>query len=85
MEEKTFKEIIEKLENKSYPYIEIRVVYIHNGKENDEFYGICAYDSQTGIITSLDKDNYSTKDHFSKWEEWQNPDNETCLTLWKYI
>ncbi len=85
MEEKTFEEIVEKLGNKSYPYIEIRVIFIHKGKENDELYGICAYDNKTKEMTPLDQNDYSIKDHFSKWEEWQNQDDETCLTLWKYI
>ena len=79
------RKIIEKLGNKSYPYIECRCKWIENDIEHDEFWGTCSYDNKTGILTSLDGDSYSLEDLYFEWKEWLDiTDNKiSCLTVWE--
>ena len=76
-------EIIERLGNKSYSYIECRIQWEQNGKKYDEFWGACAYNGKTKALMPLDMDSYSLEDLYEKWEEWQNGKGEDCLTVWE--
>lgn len=84
--------IIEKLGNKSYPYIECRIQWDRNGKKYDKFWGACAYSSKTKTLMSLDTGSYFLsgrcfaaflEDLYEKWEEWRNSRGEDCLTVWE--
>lgn len=75
--------IIEKLGNKSYPYIECRIQWERNGKKYDKFWGACAYSSKTKTLMSLDTGSYFLEDLYEKWEEWKNSRGEDCLTVWE--
>lgn len=75
--------IIEKLGNKSYPYIECRIQWERNGKKYDKFWGACAYSSKTKTLMSLDTGSYLLEDLYEKWEEWKNSRGEDCLTVWE--
>ncbi len=86
----TLKEIIEKLGNKSYNFIECRCKWTDEyGKEQDGFFGSCAYDSKTGVLTSLDGDSYSLSDRYEEYAEWVETDEEfvdngeLVLTVWE--
>jgi len=77
------KEIIEKLGNKSYSYIEFRCKW-QNGEELDDvFFGACSYDNKTGILTPLDGDSYSLNDLYIDWEEELINDGQFYLTVWE--
>ena len=76
-------EIIEKLGNKSYPYIECRIQWERDGKKYDKFWGACAYSSKTKTLMSLDTGSYLLEDLYEKWEEWKNSRGEDCLTVWE--
>lgn len=78
------KEIIKKLGNKSYAYIEFRCKWEEDLKEYDEFFGGCSYDNKTQTLTPLDYDSYSLNDLYEEWEEWQNESNKNCLTVWEH-
>lgn len=83
------KDIIDKLGNKSYDYINCRCKYTErDGTIEDMFTGCCSYDSETKTLSSLDGDIYSLDDLYDEWEEWVASKNEhfdggeQCLTLW---
>lgn len=87
----SLREIIAKLGNKSYPYIEVRCKWTkHDGTRCDEFWGSCSYNNETGELRSLDHDSYSLDDLYNEWEEWQDLDEkyfdngQICLTVWEY-
>lgn len=84
-------EIIEKLGNKSYPYIEFRCKWtFKDGTKSDMFFGSCSYDNKTKKLTSLDGDSYSLNNIYYEWEEWQDleekyfDNGQICLTVWGY-
>jgi hypothetical protein len=77
------KEIIEKLGNKSYSFIEFRCEWVQDGEEFDEFFGACSYDNKTGILTPLDGDSYSLNDLYIDWEEELVNDGQFYLTVWE--
>lgn len=83
------KEIIEKLGNKNYDFIECRCKWKdENGKEIDDFFGVCSY--KDGILTPLDGDSYSLDDLYIEWEEVVDTDEKytdnggLMLTVWEY-
>ena len=80
---KPLKDIIAKLGNKSYPYIECRCRWVHNGEKYDEFCGVCAYDNETKELKSLDGDSYSLEDLYEEYKEWVNTNGQLCLTIWE--
>lgn len=77
------KEIIEKLGNKSYSYIECRCKWVQDGEEFDEFFGACSYDNRTGILNPLDGDSYSLNDLYVEWEEELTKNGKLYLTVWE--
>lgn len=87
----SLREIIAKLGNKSYPYIEVRCKWTkHDGTRCDEFWGSCSYNNETGELIPLDHDSYSLDDLYNEWEEWQDleekyfDNRQICLTIWEY-
>lgn len=77
------KEIIEKLGNKNYSYIECRCKWVdENGQEQDDFFGACSY--KDGILAPLDGDSYSLDDLYTEWEE-SKDDEKLILTVWEYV
>lgn len=78
------KDIIAKLGNKSYTYIEYRCKWTKNNKEYDEFFGGCSYDNKTQILTPLDGDSYSLNDLYEEYEEFYDTNGNNCLTVWEY-
>lgn len=67
-------EIITMLGNKSYDYIEVRLLWKDtNGTEYDEFIGACSYNNtiedSENRLQSLDGGNYSLNDLYIKWKE----------------
>ena len=52
------------LKNKSYPYIEVRILYDLDGKSYDELFGACAYENKK--LISLDGDDYLLDDVIEK-------------------
>ena len=77
------KEIIKKLGNKSYYYIDCCCKWEENGYEHIEYFGSCSYDSKTETLTPLDDDSYSLDDLYEEWEEWEDNKGRTCLTVWE--
>ena len=77
------KKIIEKLDNKSYPYIECRCKWTQDGEEFNEFFGACSYDNKTGILTPLDGDSYSLDDLYVEWKEELVDDGQFYLIVWE--
>ena len=76
------KEIIEKLGNKNYDFIEFRCKWVNeNGKEQDAFFGGCFY--KNGVLTSLDGCTYSLDDLYDEWEE-TSDGSQNILTVWEY-
>lgn len=76
-------DIIRKLGNKSYEYIECRCKWAdHDGNLNDDFFGCCAYNSETETLTSLDGDLYSLEDLYVDWKE-SKQDDKYILTVWE--
>lgn len=55
------------LKNKSYPYIEVRILYDLDGKSYDELFGACAYENKK--LISLDGDDYLLDDVVEKYKE----------------
>lgn len=83
------KEIIEKLGNKNYNFIEFRCKWIdENGQEQDDFFGSCSY--QDGVLAPLDGDTYSLDDLYIEWEEFVDVDEKytdhggLVLTVWEH-
>ena len=87
---KSLKDIIAEFGNKSYPFIECRCKWTDENGDNDEFFGECAYNAETGELTSLDGDTYSLDDLYDEYEEWVDEDEEfsdngaMCLTVWEH-
>ncbi len=86
----SLREIIEKLGNKSYKFIECRCKWTdENDKEHDDFFGCCSYDSENKALSSLDGDSYSLDNRYAEYEEWTDDgediaDNgELILTVWE--
>lgn len=78
----SLKEIIGKLGNKNYDFIECRCKWVDkNGEEQDDFIGACSY--KGGVLTSLDGDSYSLDDLYVEWEETFSND-KVVLTVWEY-
>lgn len=78
------KEIIKSLGNKSYPYIYERCKWIdETGEEQDEYFGVCAYNAETEELIPLDGDSYSLNDLFESWEEDVDIDGDLRLTVWE--
>ena len=77
------KDIIKKLGNKSYSYIDCRCKWEENEHEYDEFFGACSYNNKTKTLTPLDYDSYSLEDLYEEWEEWKDGNGQTNLTVWK--
>ena len=76
------KDIIKKLGNKDYKYIECRCKYISkDGQEQDDFFGACSY--MDGKLKPLDGDSYSLDDLYIDWKEYME-DGCTYLTVWEY-
>ena len=76
------KEIIGKLGNKNYDFIECRCKWIDkNGEEQDDFIGACSY--KDDVLTPLDGDFYSLDDLYIEWEETFSND-KVVLTVWEY-
>ena len=76
--------IIKNLGNKSYVRILWRCKWTDKGKDFDELFGICSYDSQTRKLMPLDGDIYSLEDMYVSWEEWKDEKGRDCLTVWEY-
>lgn len=77
----TLKDIIEKLGNKNYDFIEVRCRWTDkNGQMQDIFFGGCSY--KDGVLISLDGDTYSLNDLYDDYKEFTN-DGKTCLTVWE--
>lgn len=76
------KDIIKKLGDKSYEYIECRCKWKDGDAECDEFIGCCSYDNKTKTLTPLDGDIYTLDELYVEWEEYIN-DGQTCLTVWE--
>ena len=87
-------EIITMLGNKSYDYIEVRLLWKDaDGTEYDEFIGACSYNNtiedSENKLQSLDGDNYSLNDLYIKWKEFGDSNNASGrsrigLTVWCY-
>ncbi len=77
------KEIIKKLGNKSYYYIDFRCKWKEYGHEYDEYFGACSYDNKTETLTPLDYDSYSLDDLYEEWEEWKDNKGQINLTVWE--
>lgn len=76
------KEIIEKLGNKNYEFIECRCKWKdENGQDQDDFFGACSY--KDGVLTPLDGDLYSLDDLYIEWEEFMT-NGKIALTVWEY-
>lgn len=76
------KEIIEKLGNKNYDFIEFRCRWVdENGEEQDDLFGACSY--RDGVLIPLDGDSYSLDDLYTEWEETFSND-KVILTVWEY-
>lgn len=76
------KEIIGKLGNKNYDFIEFRCRWVdENGEEQDDFIGACSY--KDDVLTPLDGDSYSLYDLYDEWEETFYND-QMMLTVWEY-
>lgn len=84
-EEREFslKTIINKLGNKSYPYIEIRCRWEENEYNYNEYIGSCSYNNKTKILTPFDHNSYSLDDLYEEWEEWKDDNGQINLTVWK--
>ena len=77
-------EIIRQLGNKSYKKIYQRCKWKdESGKENDDFFGICSYNSATGKLIPLDGDIYTLNDLYESWEEGIDPEGDLTLTVWE--
>ena len=76
------KEIIKKLGNKSYSFIEVRCKWKENEYNYDEFIGACSYDNKTKNLIPLDSDSYSLDDLYEEWEEWKDGNDQINLTVW---
>jgi len=84
---KPLREIIKKLGNKSYSYIECRYKWTDQDGEHDDFWGCCSYNNETKMLSPLDGDFYSLDDLYNEWEEWADEEiynGEICLTIWGY-
>lgn len=77
------KEIIKRLGNKSYPYINCRCKWKENEYNYDEYFGSCSYNSKTETLTPLDYDSYSLDDLYEEWEEWEDDNGQINLTVWE--
>ena len=78
----SLKEIIGKLGNKNYDFIEFRCKWVNeNGEEQDVFFGACSY--KDGVLSSLDGVSYSLDDLYDKWEE-TSDGGQKILTVWEY-
>lgn len=78
---KTLAEIIA---GKDYPLIEFRCRYqLKDGTKRDDFFGWASYIN--GKLESLDCESYSLKVVCQNWEEWENDNGETCLTVWEEV
>jgi len=75
--------IIDKLGNKSYPYIEVRCRWEENEYNYNEYIGSCSYDNKTETLTPLDYDSYSLDDLYEEWEEWKDDNGRINLTVWE--
>lgn len=76
------KEIIEKLGNKNYKYIECRCKWIDlNECKHDDFIGSCSYSN--GILKALDGDSYALDDLYVEYEENKKKNGEYQLTVWE--
>lgn len=87
----SLREIIAKLGNKSYPFIECRCKWTDpDGTKYDEFWGSCSYNNETRELIPLDHDSYSLDDLYNEWEEWQDleekyfDNGQICLTVWEW-
>ncbi len=76
------REILAKLGNKQYEYIECRCKWIDKTGSHDEFFGACEYDTKTGNLKALDGDSYSLNDLYIKWME-TALDGKLILTVWE--
>ena len=77
------KEIIKKLGNKSYPFIEVRCRWTENEYNYNEYIGSCSYDNKTKTLFPHDFDSYSLDDLYEEWEEWRDDNDQINLTVWK--
>ena len=77
------KEIIKKLGNKSYSYIDCYCKWKEGEQEYVEYFGSCSYDNKTETLTSLDYDSYSLDDLYEGWEEWKDNKGRINLTVWE--
>ena len=78
----SLKDIIKKLGNKSYSFIEFRCKWKENEYDYDEFFGACSYNNKTKTLTPLDYDSYSLEDLYEEWEEWEDDNGQINLTVW---
>ena len=76
------REIIAKLGNKTYSYIECRCKWSEGEDQFDTFIGSCSYDNKTNILIPLDGDSYSLNDLYVEWKEFVD-DEQICLTVWE--
>lgn len=79
----SLREIIAKLGNKTYSYIECRCKWSEEEEQIDMFFGCCSYDNKTNILTPLDGDSYSLDDLYIEWEEFDDDNGQICLIVWK--
>ena len=76
------KEIIEKLGNKNYDFIDfLRRRVDENGEEQNDYIGTCSY--KDNVLTPLYGDSYSLDDLYAEWEETFSND-KVILTVWEY-
>lgn len=80
----TLSSIIKSFGDKSYKLIECRVRWAdeHNTPQDDLF-GYCSYDAETGDLTALDGDGYSLNDLYTYWDERKEDDGSYVLTVWE--
>ena len=79
----SLKDIIKKLGNKSYSFIEFRCKWKENKYDYDEFFFFFFYNNKTKILTPLDYDSYSLEDLYEEWEEWKDDNGQINLTVWE--
>ena len=79
--EKTFKEVVEGLGNKSYSRVELRQKMMFNGKVQDVLIGLFAYDGMAGRIIPVDGDTYSMNMPCEQWKEYKS-DKGLCLCVY---
>lgn len=80
----SLKQIIKRLGEKNYSYVEQRIKYFQNDGQQFNIFSGC-FSIIDGKINSLDGDAYSEEDIYAEWEEWIGEGGNKCLTVYRHV